>query len=230
MLDSAKQGVVSQKPPAKKLRGYPPLQEGEIFLMMGQTFDDDGIIAVVLAPDSDAAQAAFLRQFKDSAPISWPSMRDMRETLEKMAATVNGDTTTGLPLVDGFIEPPEDTGYDVAKSPPWPIGFGYFITPEIREVLSDIRTLMIEAGINPPFDSSEVSYEGECFSVHAPRFRRVENPGEFRWRKVIIRWERHWKLDSKINVEISAEELAELRGECAAELAARMLKGNGRKG
>lgn len=88
---------------------------------------------------------------------------------------------------------------------------------------------MIEAGINPPFDSSKISYEGETFSVFAPRLRRAECPGEFRWRNVIVRWERHWKIDSKINRELSAEELALLRGECMAELAARMLARPARK-
>jgi hypothetical protein len=208
-------------------RAFP--KDDQIFLMMGQSFDNEGIIAIVLAPDSDAAQVAFRRQYKDASPVSWPSMLDMRETLEKMTAAINGDMTTGLPVVDGFAAPPEETGYDVAKTSPWPFGFGYFITPEIRKVLSDLRAQMIEAGINPPFDSSEISYEGETFSVFAPRLRRAECPGEFRWRNVIVRWERHWKIDSKINRELSAEELAQLRGECMAELAARMLARPARK-
>lgn len=74
-------------PPGQRI----PPSDNQVFLIMGVNEDeDDAQCAIVLASNLGVAKRAFARTYSGSVPMTWPSLKEIKLSVEMMESARNG--------------------------------------------------------------------------------------------------------------------------------------------
>jgi len=66
-------------------------RDNQVFLIMGVNEDnEEAECAIVLACDQEAAKRAFVRTYEGSVPMTWPSLQDIKLSVEMMETARRG--------------------------------------------------------------------------------------------------------------------------------------------
>ena len=66
-------------------------RDNQVFLIMGVNEDsEEAQCAIVLACDQEAAKRAFIRTYEGTVPMTWPSLQDIKLSVEMMETAQRG--------------------------------------------------------------------------------------------------------------------------------------------
>ena len=66
-------------------------RDNQVFLIMGVNEDsEEAECAIVLARDTEAAKRAFIRTYGGVVPMTWPSLQDIKLSVEMMESARRG--------------------------------------------------------------------------------------------------------------------------------------------
>ena len=67
------------------------VRDNQVFLIMGVNEEsEDAQCAIVMACDQEAAKRAFMRTYEGTIPMTWPSLSDIKLSVEMMESARSG--------------------------------------------------------------------------------------------------------------------------------------------
>jgi hypothetical protein len=184
--------------------------DDQVFMVLGVDREHRGHIAVVVgAEDHKSACRAYQRSHPGCSPVSWPSLRDLKQSVTAMEMSVSTGKNDFCPVIiaDGAEVPPDapDSG-----SAPCPVA--------VVRVLDEVRASLDDHGFMDPFENNGAAFTTRAFVAHSQRWDNEGEPGTFHWRDLKITWYKHLNRETTINRIPSKSELADMRAECLAAI------------
>lgn len=88
----------------EKSRGRLPridARDDQVFLIMGVNDEEgDAQVAIVIANDLKSAKTAFSKSYRGSVPMTWPSLKEIKRSVEILEEARNGGVPDDISVIN----------------------------------------------------------------------------------------------------------------------------------